>query len=88
MGDTISGRRLDMINSLNLHIEEFAAAFMKHTNLPPDRVVMKVKITADITGYTQTIWFEECEEETRRFDWTIDSRGLGALFEDDANHSG
>jgi len=83
MADTISGRKLEMINNLHQHIEEFAAAFMKHTNLPPDRIVMKVQTSADTNGYTQTIWFEERKEETRRFDWTIDTTGIVNLFSDE-----
>jgi hypothetical protein len=46
--------------SLAVHIESFAAAFIKLTNLPPDQIVMKVR--HDYPG-TQTIWFEKKEDQ-------------------------
>lgn len=47
---------------LERHIEEFAAAFIKRTNIPPDRAVMIMQI-----GLPEgiRIWFEERSEKDK-----------------------
>ena len=46
-------------NDLSRHIEEFAAAFMRYTNLPPDRVVMYHQVIYRGEEIVNKIWFEE-----------------------------
>ena len=48
---------------LQAHIEEFAAAFLKHTELSPDKVVMKVMQSYDNGNITLNIWFEKRKGE-------------------------
>jgi hypothetical protein len=52
-----------MRNDLNTHVEMFSAAYLKMTQLPPDKVVMKVKQEITMAGLMQTIWFEEKKNE-------------------------
>lgn len=56
----------DMMEEINDQIEEFAAAFLKRTNLDPRNVVMVVRQDADLNGFTQRIWFEEKRDENER----------------------
>ena len=55
----ISKTVLDMQDNLRQHMEEFAAAFCKYTNLPPDRVVMMIEQKYTERGFVQKVWFEE-----------------------------
>jgi hypothetical protein len=52
----------NMRDDLNLHMEEFAAAFAKKTNLDPSKIVMFVDQGLGFDGYIQRIWFEEKKE--------------------------
>ena len=56
----------DMMEEINDQIEEFAAAFLKRTNLDPRNVVMVVRQDADLNGFTQRIWFEEKRDGNER----------------------
>lgn len=49
----------DMQHDLNQHIEEFAAAFIQHTKLPPDKVRMCITHQQRGDQMIQIIWFEE-----------------------------
>lgn len=49
----------DMTAELNQHIEEFAAAFIQHTKLSPDRIRMIVTHEFREGEIVQVIWFEE-----------------------------
>ena len=45
------------------HIDEFACAFAKHTNLPPDRIKMFYTTVMRNGNLVNVIWFEEKENE-------------------------
>lgn len=55
----------DFIHSIDVeiskHIEEYAAAFIMYTKLPPDRVVMIFH--PDISTGRYRLWFEERKKE-------------------------
>lgn len=59
MADLIRQIQKDLVQ----HIEEFAAAYIKHTSIQPDQAVMVVKHTRDENGdIIQKIWFEHKKE--------------------------
>jgi hypothetical protein len=58
--DPFSSFRQKSLDQLREHIEMYAAAFLKATNLSPDKVVMMSTMGFDEHGdYVQKIWFEE-----------------------------
>lgn len=56
--DWLNTSRQDLID----HTEVFAAAFLKYTNMPPDKVVMMVEQRIVDNKIQQVIWFEEKKE--------------------------
>jgi hypothetical protein len=55
----VEGVTNNLIMQLNQHIEEFASAFAKRTDLPPDKIVMIVQQKITENGLELRIWFEE-----------------------------
>ena len=50
----------NLMKEYNKHVNAFAAAYLKMTNLPPDQVIMVVERTTAETGrLVERIWFEK-----------------------------
>ena len=61
--DPISIYTGQLWEELSKHIEEFACAFQRTTNLPPDKIVM-FHATEWVNGHlVNRIWFEEKKDE-------------------------
>ena len=58
MANELSDMMKPMYEGFNQHIEEFAAAFAKKTDLDPTQIEMVVSQEYGLNGFTQRIWFQ------------------------------
>jgi len=63
MSDELKGFTNEYSKQMLLHIEELAAAFVKKTNLPPDKCKLVQLQSMDFPNYKLTSWFEPLENE-------------------------